>query len=1013
MPLVRILAIENNRRGDLFARLMGDFFLSLGYEDVRFNIARSGREIDIEAEHRLEKRRAIAECKATEEKTGGKEVNAFAGKLRPERQRCLSGSVTPFFISLSGFTETSIDQETESGEDAVILVDGARLVSELIKGRILVPLERATEQAGRYAASVNELILEQEAELLAHEHGWIWAIYYSQGKERSHFVLIHADGTPLAASVAGQLVEADHQVDGVLHKLICLNPEPLGTPDTGKVAVALHRYYEYLNAECGYIFLDGLPADAEVGTRRLRLENLFVPLSLTIEYGEERVQEELALFPEQQPRRRARPHTVPVGIVLASYSRLAILASPGGGKSTLLKRLAVAYADPARRSLADDNLPDRAWLPLFIRCRELRERARAPFPELLEALALRALIGEDTAAFRGQIDHALRSGEVLLLVDGLDEIADAGDRAAFVRNLRTFLAVYPTVSLVVTSREAGFRHVAGLLAATCFQARLADFNKHDVFQLTEAWHREVIGDRPDVIADAAHLAKTIWANNRIRQLAVNPLLLTTLLLVKRWVGQLPTRRSVLYGKAVEVLLMTWNVEAHEPIEQDEALPQLCYLAYAMMQQGIQKVSRHELNNLLVQARGQLAAELAFARIGVPEFIEQIEHRSSLLIMTGHDVVDGTLMEFYEFRHLTFQEYLTAKAIVEGWYPDRTDNDTLTSLLEWHLGEEKWREVIPLAAVLAGRKADPLITKLIEQVDNRTVFRVLGNCLADEVQATPETIRTALLALTRQADTFISEPFARVLARGKYSPPLNEILARVFLGQERSPLTIGPFLGDLVAYHTLGELGERQEAFVAELERLLDSPDPSSRCQGSFAVRHLREAPAEVYVRISNAMAPLLDSQYPMEQLAACWGFIQVGKWQPDNLASDLLPSVLLRLFTLWQMNASPLIREWARNALVSLPPIRRDVEPLQDAVTNERFLSKVGAYIEKGNEDTVAALVSGYYLRSPWNDEELSQLARSLLNRNSPPAPWKKKLRRLLSILGPTDSNAESLPGLL
>ena len=36
--------------------------------------------------------------------------------------------------------------------------------------------------------------------------------------------------------------------------------------------------------------------------------------------------------------------------------------------------------------------------------------------------------------------------------------------------------------------------------------------------------------------------------------------------------------------AVEVLLMTWNVEGYDPIEQDEALPQLCYVAYAMMGQ---------------------------------------------------------------------------------------------------------------------------------------------------------------------------------------------------------------------------------------------------------------------------------------------------------------------------------------------------------------------------------------------------------------------------------------------
>lgn len=96
---IRIIATEANRRGDLFGRLMSDLFLSLGYDNVRMNIQRSGREIDIDAEHRLEARRAIAECKALEEKVGGAEVNKLAGKLRPERSRHSGHTVAGYFIS--------------------------------------------------------------------------------------------------------------------------------------------------------------------------------------------------------------------------------------------------------------------------------------------------------------------------------------------------------------------------------------------------------------------------------------------------------------------------------------------------------------------------------------------------------------------------------------------------------------------------------------------------------------------------------------------------------------------------------------------------------------------------------------------------------------------------------------------------------------------------------------------------------------------------------------------------
>src|SRR5262249_493723 len=152
-------------------------------------------------------------------KAGGKEINAFAGKLRPEQRKHPGVPITPYFISLSGFTETSMDQEAESGDDAVILVDGPRVVTELIKGRILGPVGKATEKAGQCTAGLHGLVLDEDAELLAHERGWIWAVYYTQGKQRTHLVLVHADGTPVAASVAHDIIKADRTVRGTLYKL--------------------------------------------------------------------------------------------------------------------------------------------------------------------------------------------------------------------------------------------------------------------------------------------------------------------------------------------------------------------------------------------------------------------------------------------------------------------------------------------------------------------------------------------------------------------------------------------------------------------------------------------------------------------------------------------------------------------------------------------------------------------------------------------------------------------------
>lgn len=1016
MPVnIRVLASDENRRGDIYSRLMEDLFVSLGYDNVRHNISRSGREIDIEAEHRFEKRRALAECKIVASKVGGRDINTFVGALRAERQK---GPFTAYFISLAGFTETSIDQETEAGAEGVILVDGGRVVAELVRGHILASLERATEQAGQCVAGTLALSLDEEVDLLAHDRGWTWAIYYLQGRARTHVVLVHADGAPLAAGVASSIVDLDRQAGGDLHRLTCLNPTPsLAASDGDGGAAAFRQYFAYLNAECGYISLDGLPPDADVGTLRLRLENLFVPLGLHMIGAEG--------HPGVNEVRVPTGRAMPVGQVLAQHSRLTILASPGGGKSTLLKRLAVAYADPERRLLADDQLPERPWIPLFVRCRELREKARAPFSEIVEVIASRAFLAEHAAGFRRRIGDALRDGSALLLIDGLDEIADAGDRAAFVRTLRALLSVYPTANVVITSRESGFRHVASLLVSMCVQYRLAEFGNSEIKSVVDAWYREVIGDRPAVKAEASRLAATICANDRIRRLAVNPLLVTTLLLVKRWVGQLPTRRSVLYGKAVEVLLATWNVEGHEPIDQDEGLPQLCFVAASMMQNGVQRIRRQDLVALLRQAREQLSEELAFARIGVSEFIERIEQRSSLLIMSGVDIVDGTLSEFYEFRHLTFQEYLTAMGLVEGWYPNRSHDDVVERLLMRYVGEAGWEEVIPLAAVLSGRKAENFIRELIGELIQPTRERVellaLSRCLEDEVQITPDTARRAARVLLDSPGVLLLSSFGEAIGRGKYGGVLREELWNRFAAEAEARagsldvLAYASCVGRVVAGQVVGEAAGREIGTLGEeeigrcvgaLRSLLESSEGRRRCEGAVAAAYMadevRLGGRDRQVLVDRLMH-LIGSVERAEQIAGGLACLKLTRRSAGEVV-EVREEVYRRLFELWHGETEESVRMVARAAWNELPLLQRD-RVILGSDTVKRFGDTAELSLNDGPEVKLAVLIAAYYFRAPWTDEELLRKVESLLVSEG---PWLVGGRALYQALTGRDLGGES-----
>lgn len=1017
---VRLLASTNNERGDLFTRLTKDLFFSLGYDDLRLDVHKSGRELDLQGAHRFEPRRVVGECKAHAARMGGDELNKFFGALARERDKCTPTPVAGYFVSLGGFTETGIEQERETGDARVILLDAQKVVDELERSRVIVPLTDAAERAGQCAqhSGLQDAVLDG-AELLGHQRGYVWAIYYARGKERTHVALIHADGTPLAETIALEIVDADRLCGGSVHSLQYLAP-PIPAADrialAGKAAAS---YRQWLGEECGYIHLDGLPADTDLSATRLRLERLFVPLKATLLPKED---------DDPEAKQRLSEEILSIGRMLERARHLALLAMPGGGKSTLLKRLATAYAFPERRGEVLDDLPQHDWLPLILRCRELRDRAHRPIIELLDDIPRHAgMDANECAAFSESIHAALRTGRALLLVDGLDEISDEGARQAFAKHLRTFLAMFPQAALVVTSREAGFRLVAGVVASACEQAKLAPLDKDDVLSLCERWHVEVIGDSDKVRAEAKELGGTIWHNHRIRTLAENPLLLTTLLVVKRCIRELPRSRTALYREAIRVLVRTWNVEGYAPLDEDETLAQLSYVACAMMEEGKQQIGQKALLKLLQSARRELEAELQFARISPQEFVERIEYRSSLLMQTGHERIKGVLDPVYEFRHLTFQEYLAARGYVEEQYPGRDSGHSLADVLERHFEDERWREVIPLAAVLAGRKAEELMKRLTVACERRNPDEIrrrqpegeplgvlLHQCIRDEVQVTAPTLRVALRELARQGRTgdpeFDAGWVAEIL-RGKFGAVFQEVAEQTYLA---GGLGMEGYLSTLerLAIHLYfsDEVPVLSEAVSASLFHALGADGRLERIRAALVCMWLayvgggevkcKPERAVIQVRFQALRPGLISMLTPSDlpcALVSSWALAWLG--EHGMLVNPPEPEMLLSLYRLWRECESQGQARYYAWALASQELLPRDTFNIQvwgdcdaflrQAVTNETYEFRRIQH---------SALVVGWYRRAPWTDVELvKELSRCLEGGFS---SIEKSVRALLEGLG-------------
>lgn len=506
----------------------------------------------------------------------------------------------------------------------------------------------------------------------------------------------------------------------------------------------LKLYKDYIQFECGEIQLNGLPVDMSIGQSRFPLEKLFVPLYFEV-YKDRNITDILLNRPLFKGTINAR---LALSDILNRPFHISLLADPGGGKTTLLKWLAAGCFSDNKDTAFDLATVD--LFPLWIKCRDINFSANPTILDIIADIPHRAEMDGYSDAkdiFMRTVQMHMQNGTALLLIDGLDEINTDKDRAGFIKKLNRFVHLYPNVNVIITSRIAGYYTLIKNYLEKFSNYKISAFQDSDIERLCEAWYAQIVGTTAEIQKRAKTLAYNIIQHPRIRALAVNPLLLTTLLLVERRVGRLPAKRSSLYSEAIQVLLETWNLEAREPIDLDEARYQLAYIAYFMMKSTKKEITRKELIELLISARKDLTGYISGTE-SYTSFIDKVEKRSALLIQKGYAMVDnsGEPEPIYEFQHLTFQEYLAAYAIKNKCYSDAKRDDKTGDILEKHLIEKNMREVILLTAVLLDRwEIQDLIDLIIKKIgaekflieDSEYLRDFLTQFIADECMIAEE------------------------------------------------------------------------------------------------------------------------------------------------------------------------------------------------------------------------------------------------------------------------------------
>jgi formylglycine-generating enzyme required for sulfatase activity len=560
------------------------------------------------------------------------------------------------------------------------------------------------------------------------------------------------------------------------------------------------RYCAFLIETFGTLDFRGIMQVQHV--TRLPLEAIYVPPIGQIDDWPYEVAPPPPAGSAPAPSAQRLPSLVCLHEALRDTPFLVVLGNPGAGKSMFVRHTLLALARGEGRRLGLDA----RWLPIFFPIAAFAEaRGRPGGGDLAPLDYLREYyMGLSQPDYSPLFARALTHGQGLVLLDGLDEVR-AG-RLELTRCLEAFVREWdaPGNRFVATSRIAGYED-APLAEALFVRATIQPFDDADIDSFIERWSAAYARAGQPPQADwreaalelerraAAHgrsLRAAVFASSGVTALARNPLLLTILALIHNQGAQLPDRRADLYRLCVEALAETWNrarslsgreVDVYLGDEKiDERFVVNLLGPAALWLHGEQpgglveqdELERHLADTLmqtdgLPRGRAQRLAQ---------SFIELMRRDTGLLQERGY--------RRFGFMHLTFEEYLAARALLESVTVADPD-----ALFHRCCAEPRWREVVRLAVTAAPqREAQRLLLHMLDAPTPPTQrgrpVVLAGECLRD----------IGHNGATQRAWAAVEARLVALLADGEV-PLATRVAAGETLGHLGDPRLLDPATGE--------------------------------------------------------------------------------------------------------------------------------------------------------------------------------------------------------------------------
>jgi predicted NACHT family NTPase len=455
------------------------------------------------------------------------------------------------------------------------------------------------------------------------------------------------------------------------------------------------RYLEWVVSE--HQFLPILPTTLVpvTGTKVQELDKLYVSLSIS-----ERTDDKEGMS---------------LGKGLVNNSKLIILGDPGAGKTTMLRFLALTFAHARRKKSSFRNTAERLRddfkihearrrvkeefgfktfpLPIFVYLNRLRDVVTwAPERSLLDALRDEWKTVDSLGDFpENFFEEKLSSGECIFLLDAFDELGTQDAREAIARHIGKLASAVPQGNrFIVSSRVVGYK---GQLSKYGFNVLIVQRLSWDLISaLVHKWY--------DTLNDAAladQLLITLKNNPRIHELAVNPMLLSLVVLVQYVRRLIPDRRHVLYEECIKILVERRYAppdvqeEYNRILPGDEAARLIQEIAKAFHTNHFREIPRNRLEEIYIPEALTRMPESIALTVSPPALLSNIEQRSQLLVERGLNENGEPVMAF---SHLTFQEYLTSVFLKDS-IAQRREGVVSREIIDKYREDPEWWEEVAL------------------------------------------------------------------------------------------------------------------------------------------------------------------------------------------------------------------------------------------------------------------------------------------------------------------------------